>query len=173
MPNMTQRLEAKRAKAYLGGGERRIAAQHRKGKLTARAVTECITEIDLTEQMIWPEARPHAGLHTAARLGNSVPDQRRGSHSQPPAFDREIGKVPPLAQAMEPSFPVPEDVGVHESGEIPIHYDSMIAKLIVKGRDRSDAISRMREALNAPRRTLSSRVWPQRMAKALISTRSS
>jgi propionyl-CoA carboxylase alpha chain len=30
-----------------------------------------------------------------------------------------------------------------------MHYDSMIAKLIVHGRDRQDAIARMREALNA------------------------
>jgi propionyl-CoA carboxylase alpha chain len=41
------------------------------------------------------------------------------------------------------------DTGVTEGGEIPMHYDSMIAKLIVHGRDRSDAIAKMREALNA------------------------
>jgi propionyl-CoA carboxylase alpha chain len=38
---------------------------------------------------------------------------------------------------------------VAEGGEIPMHYDSMIAKLIVHGRDRAEAIQRMREALNA------------------------
>jgi propionyl-CoA carboxylase alpha chain len=41
------------------------------------------------------------------------------------------------------------DTGVAEGGEIPMHYDSMIAKLIVHGRDRADAIARMRAALNA------------------------
>jgi propionyl-CoA carboxylase alpha chain len=40
------------------------------------------------------------------------------------------------------------DTGVYEGGEIPVYYDSMIAKLIVHGRDRSDAIAKMREALN-------------------------
>jgi propionyl-CoA carboxylase alpha chain len=40
------------------------------------------------------------------------------------------------------------DTGVFEGGEIPMHYDSMIAKLIVHGRDRAEAIERMREALN-------------------------
>jgi propionyl-CoA carboxylase alpha chain len=40
------------------------------------------------------------------------------------------------------------DTGVSEGGEIPMHYDSMIAKLIVHGLDREDAIARMREALN-------------------------
>jgi propionyl-CoA carboxylase alpha chain len=40
------------------------------------------------------------------------------------------------------------DTGVQEGGEISMHYDSMIAKLIVHGRDRNDAIHKMREALN-------------------------
>jgi propionyl-CoA carboxylase alpha chain len=40
------------------------------------------------------------------------------------------------------------DTGVAEGGEIPMHYDSMIAKLIVHGRDRAEAIARMREALD-------------------------
>jgi propionyl-CoA carboxylase alpha chain len=39
------------------------------------------------------------------------------------------------------------DTGVAEGGEIPMHYDSMIAKLIVHGKDRLDAIAKMREAL--------------------------
>jgi propionyl-CoA carboxylase alpha chain len=40
------------------------------------------------------------------------------------------------------------DTGVYEGGEIPMFYDSMIAKLIVHGLDRDDAIAKMREALN-------------------------
>jgi propionyl-CoA carboxylase alpha chain len=40
------------------------------------------------------------------------------------------------------------DTGVGEGGEIPMYYDSMIAKLIVHGSDRKDAIAKMREALN-------------------------
>lgn len=36
MKDIIERLEQKRAQARLGGGERRIEAQHRKGKLTAR-----------------------------------------------------------------------------------------------------------------------------------------
>jgi propionyl-CoA carboxylase alpha chain len=40
------------------------------------------------------------------------------------------------------------DTGVTEGGEIPMYYDSMIAKLIVHGVDRADAIAKAREALN-------------------------
>ena len=41
------------------------------------------------------------------------------------------------------------DDGVREGDVISPYYDSMIAKLIVHGRDRNDAIAKMREALNA------------------------
>jgi propionyl-CoA carboxylase alpha chain len=50
---------------------------------------------------------------------------------------------------MPPEGGVRVDTGVYEGGEIPMHYDSMIAKLIVHGRDRAEAIARMRDALNA------------------------
>jgi pyruvate carboxylase subunit A len=40
------------------------------------------------------------------------------------------------------------DSGVYDSYTIPPFYDSLIAKLIVWGRDRSEAISRMKRALN-------------------------
>ena len=36
MQNIIEALEARRAEARLGGGQRRIDAQHKKGKLTAR-----------------------------------------------------------------------------------------------------------------------------------------
>ena len=45
-------------------------------------------------------------------------------------------------------FGVRVDTGVQDGGEIPMFYDSMIAKLIVHGKDRHDAIAKMREALN-------------------------
>jgi propionyl-CoA carboxylase alpha chain len=82
-----------------------------------------------------------------------------------PSTGRLVRYVPP-ATTMEAAGPMPQrsggdgaagavvggvrvDTGVYEGGEIPMHYDSMIAKLIVHGRDRADAIRRMRAALNA------------------------
>ena len=70
-----------------------------------------------------------------------------------PSTGRLVRYLPPPT-TMEAAQPVPEgggvrvDTGVYEGGEIPMYYDSMIAKLIVHGRDRDDAIERMREALN-------------------------
>ena len=44
MQNIIEQLEAKRAAARLGGGEKRIAAQHSKGKLTARERLELLLD---------------------------------------------------------------------------------------------------------------------------------
>ena len=44
MHDILQELERKRAAARLGGGEKRIAAQHAKGKLTARERIELLLD---------------------------------------------------------------------------------------------------------------------------------
>ena len=44
MQEILQRLEEKRAAARAGGGEKRIAAQHSKGKLTARERIEALLD---------------------------------------------------------------------------------------------------------------------------------
>jgi acetyl-CoA carboxylase biotin carboxylase subunit len=48
-----------------------------------------------------------------------------------------------------PSGPgVRDDSGIFEGWEVPIHYDPLLAKLIVWGRTRTEAIDRMRRALD-------------------------
>ncbi|MEE9455272.1 MAG: acyl-CoA carboxylase subunit beta [Paracoccaceae bacterium] len=44
MQNILEELETRRAEAHLGGGQRRIAAQHAKGKLTARERLEVLLD---------------------------------------------------------------------------------------------------------------------------------
>ena len=44
MQDIQERLEAMRAKARLGGGQKRIDAQHGKGKLTARERLELLLD---------------------------------------------------------------------------------------------------------------------------------
>ncbi|KKK76858.1 hypothetical protein LCGC14_2859410, partial [marine sediment metagenome] len=44
MKDILEQLEGKRADARLGGGERRIEAQHAKGKLTARERVELLLD---------------------------------------------------------------------------------------------------------------------------------
>jgi propionyl-CoA carboxylase alpha chain len=122
-------------------------------------VTECITGLDLVEWMIRIAAGeplpfeqadiPRKGWAIECRI--NAEDPLRGFL---PSTGRLVHYVPPTATlhaaaAVPADGGVRVDTGVSEGGEIPLHYDSMIAKLIVHGSDRADAIARMREALNA------------------------
>ncbi|MFT3955863.1 MAG: acetyl-CoA carboxylase biotin carboxylase subunit [Piscinibacter sp.] len=122
-------------------------------------VTECITGLDLVEQMIRVAAGEKLAFTQAQIPRRGWAMECRINAEDPfrnflPSTGRLVKYQPP-AQTMEASLPVPEgggvrvDTGVYEGGEIPMYYDSMIAKLIVHGLDRDDAIGRMREALNA------------------------
>ncbi len=60
MQDIIQQLEEKRARARLGGGARRIAAQHAKGKLTARERLELLLDEDTFEEWdMFVEHRSH------------------------------------------------------------------------------------------------------------------
>jgi propionyl-CoA carboxylase beta chain len=60
MHDIIQELEAKRARARLGGGEKRIAAQHAKGKLTARERIELLLDAGTFEEWdMFVEHRSH------------------------------------------------------------------------------------------------------------------
>jgi propionyl-CoA carboxylase alpha chain len=122
-------------------------------------VTECITGLDLVEWMIRVAAGEELPFKQSdiARDGWAI--ECRINAEDPfrnflPSTGRLVKYQPPV-QTMEAATSTPAnggvrvDTGVYEGGEIPMYYDSMIAKLIVHGRDRSDAITKMREALNA------------------------
>ena len=122
-------------------------------------VTECITGLDLVEQMIRVAAGERLSIRQSDIRRRGWAIECRINAEDPfrnflPSTGRLVTYRPP-AQTMEAALPVPEgggvrvDTGVYEGGEIPMYYDSMIAKLIVHGADRDDAIRRMREALNA------------------------
>jgi len=59
---LVEDLEARRAHARLGGGEAKIAAQHEKGKLTARERIAL-----LTDEGTFTELGVHAGVHYSVR----------------------------------------------------------------------------------------------------------
>jgi propionyl-CoA carboxylase alpha chain len=122
-------------------------------------VTECITGLDLVELMIRVaagEKLPFAqkdiklnGWAMECRINaedpfrNFLPSTGRLVKFGPPATTMEA------AAAMTGAGGVRVDTGVYEGGEISMYYDSMIAKLIVHGATRAQAIARMRDALNA------------------------
>jgi acetyl-CoA carboxylase carboxyltransferase component len=50
MENILQQLEKRREEARLGGGKKRVEAQHEKGKLTARERLEVLLDRTLAQQ---------------------------------------------------------------------------------------------------------------------------
>jgi propionyl-CoA carboxylase alpha chain len=121
-------------------------------------VTECITGLDLVELMIRVAAGEPLPFTQADVKRDGWAIECRINAEDPfrnflPSTGRLVRFQPPL-QTMEAAHPRPAqggvrvDTGVVEGGEIPMYYDSMIAKLIVHGKDRNEAIARMREALN-------------------------
>ena len=120
-------------------------------------VTECITGLDLVELMIRVAAGEPLPFTQAEVQREGWAIECRINAEDPfrnflPSTGRLVRFLPP-ATTMEAAFEarggVRVDTGVAEGGEIPMYYDSMIAKLIVHGRDRNDAIAKMRDALNA------------------------
>ena len=122
-------------------------------------VTEGITGIDLVEQMIRIAAgeRLYFTQEDIKRDGWAM-ECRINAEDPFRGFLPSVGRLVKFAPPVETwtaAGEVPEDGGVRvdtgvvDGGEIPMYYDSMIAKLVVKGRDRPDAIAKMREALNA------------------------
>jgi propionyl-CoA carboxylase alpha chain len=120
-------------------------------------VTELITGLDLVEQMIRVAAGEKLAFKQAdvkregwaieCRINaedpfrNFLPSTGRLVRFQPPEQNLHQGQA-------STELGVRVDTGVMDGGEISMYYDSMIAKLIVHGADRADAIARMREALN-------------------------
>ncbi|MSQ56716.1 MAG: acetyl/propionyl/methylcrotonyl-CoA carboxylase subunit alpha [Limnohabitans sp.] len=121
-------------------------------------VTECITGLDLVELMIRVAAGEKLPITQQDVKRDGWAMECRINAEDPfrnflPSTGRLVRFQPP-EQTMHQSHTdalmgVRVDTGVKEGGEIPMYYDSMIAKLIVHGRDRNEAIAKMREALNA------------------------
>ena len=111
-------------------------------------VTEMVTGLDLVELMIrvaagekLPLAQKdiklsdwaiEARVYAEDPFRNFLPSIGRLVHYRPPREDADV-RI---------------DTGVYEGGEISIHYDPMIAKLVTRGRDRAEATARMARALD-------------------------
>ena len=120
-------------------------------------VTECITGLDLVELMIRVAAGEKLPLAQADVQRNGWAIECRINAEDPfrnflPSTGRLVRFIPPTQTMWQSNTKLLQgvrvDTGVQEGGEIPMYYDSMIAKLIVHGKDRNEAIAKMREALN-------------------------
>lgn len=109
-------------------------------------VTEMITGKDLVKEQV--------NIARGESLSFSQEDLKINGHSievrvyaEDPSnnFLPDIGQLKTYRPAVGPGVRV--DDGFEEGMEIPIHYDPMIAKLVVHGATREEALARMRRAI--------------------------
>jgi acetyl-CoA carboxylase, biotin carboxylase subunit len=109
-------------------------------------VTEMVTDVDLVKSQIMIAAGAHMRdvlQGPIVHRGHAIECRINAEH--PEKFTPSAGKIT--------SFNPPGGTGVrvdtaaYAEGVIPPYYDSLIAKLIVRGKDRGEAISRMSRAL--------------------------
>jgi propionyl-CoA carboxylase alpha chain len=120
-------------------------------------VTEAITGVDLVEMMIRVANGEKLPITQDDVKRNGWAIECRINAEDPfrnflPSTGRLVRFQTPVQTMFQSNtqdlLGVRVDTGVQDGGEIPMFYDSMIAKLIVHGTDRNDAIAKMREALN-------------------------
>ncbi|MGH9403799.1 MAG: acetyl-CoA carboxylase biotin carboxylase subunit [Terriglobia bacterium] len=108
-------------------------------------VTEMVTGVDLVKQQILVAAgeRLPAEWNSLAPRGHAI--ECRICAEDPETFVPSAGQVTALHLPGGPGVRV--DSAVYAESVVPPYYDSLIAKLICHGRNRDEAISRMRRAL--------------------------
>jgi propionyl-CoA carboxylase alpha chain len=116
-------------------------------------VTELVTGIDLVEQMIRVAAGEKLTLSQKdVKLNGWAVESRVYAEDPFRNFLPSIGRLtryrPPAETSLD-GVTVRNDTGVTEGGEISIHYDPMIAKLITHGPTRAAAIAAQSNALDA------------------------
>ena len=109
-------------------------------------VTEMVTDVDLVKSqiMIAAGAKMPEVLHgPIVHRGHSIECRINAEH--PEKFTPSAGKITAFHPAGGTGVRV--DTAAYAEGVIPPYYDSLIAKLIVRAKDRDEAVSRMGRAL--------------------------
>ncbi len=111
-------------------------------------VTELITGLDLVEWQI-RVARGEALTFSQEDLRINGHALELRVYAEDP-LNNFLPSVGTLEKYRPPSGPgIRVDGGYEEGMDVPIHYDPMLAKLVVHGADRSEAIQKLKEAIAA------------------------
>ena len=109
-------------------------------------VTEMVTDVDLVKSQIMIAAGAKMSdvlLGPIVHRGHSIECRINAEH--PEKFTPSAGKITAFHPAGGTGVRV--DTAAFAEGVIPPYYDSLIAKLIVRAKDRNEAVSRMSRAL--------------------------
>jgi len=111
-------------------------------------VTEAVTGIDLVEWMIRlaDGSLPELKTLVAEPRGHSIQVRL---YAEDPA--KNFQPAPGMLTQVQFPAGVRVDTWVERGSEVPPYYDPMVAKLIVRGTDRDDAVRAMQQALDATR----------------------
>ncbi len=116
-------------------------------------VTELVTGVDLVEEMIRSAAgEPLRMKQSHVKLSGWAVESRVYAEDPTRGFLPSTGRLTryrPPAEGTHDGITVRNDTGVFEGGEISIHYDPMIAKLVTHAPDRLGAIDAQATALDA------------------------
>ena len=113
-------------------------------------VTEAVTGLDLVRAQIdIAEGKPLGSEFKNVRPFGHAIEVRIYAEDPYHGFAPSPGTIRRLRWPEGPG--VRNDAGVYEGSEVSIHYDPMLAKLIVWGRDRNQAVERLKRALNETR----------------------
>ena len=110
-------------------------------------VTEMTTDVDLVKSQIMIAAGMKMSeviTHPVVSRGHAIECRINAEH--PERFTPSAGKITALNVPGGTGIRV--DTAAYAEGVIPPYYDSLIAKLCARGRDRDEAISRMSRALD-------------------------
>ncbi len=110
-------------------------------------VTEMVVGIDLVkEQLRIAAGEPLAWRQEDVRLRGAAIECRIYAEDPANNFFPSPGVIRRLQAARGPG--VRSDSGVYEGWTVPLEYDPLLAKLIVWGSDRAEAVARLRRALD-------------------------
>jgi acetyl-CoA carboxylase biotin carboxylase subunit len=108
-------------------------------------VTEEVTGIDLVKEQIRVAAGEHLSIPTGEFRLRGHAMEFRVNAEDPVTFAPNPGKIRELHLPGGPGVRV--DTHIYRDYNVPPHYDSLLAKLIVRGKNRLDTIARGRRAL--------------------------
>ncbi len=107
-------------------------------------VTEEVTGIDLVvEQLAVAAGKPLSFRRRPKIVGHAI--EFRINAEDPVTFAPSPGQITELALPVGPGVRL--ETHIYAGYRVPPYYDSLVAKLIVHGRDRAEAITRSRRAL--------------------------
>src|SRR4051794_35148452 len=108
-------------------------------------ITEITTDTDLVKLQIHVAGGGRLTGDRPSELGHAV-EARLNAEDPDRDFAPSPGRITRLALPAGPGIRV--DTGVSEGDTIPAAFDSMIAKIIAYGRDRDEALGRLRRAMS-------------------------